>query len=64
MARTPKKKANSTDSDLQKLWTVALEIATDATKSSRDRNAAVANGIKIMAIQHKISPAEPEDFFS
>jgi hypothetical protein len=64
VSRAPKKKPNTVDTDLQKLWAVSLEIATDKQKSARDRNAAVANGIKIKAIEHKISPAEPESFFS
>lgn len=61
--RAPKK-TSSVDTDLKKLWSVALEIATDKTKSARDRNAAVANGVKIKLIEHKISPAEEQDFFS
>lgn len=64
MTRAPRIKKSTTDTDLQKLWNVALEIATDKQKSARDRNAAVANGIKIKAIEHKISPAEEQDFFS
>jgi hypothetical protein len=63
MTRAPRKK-ETRDTDLKKLWKVALSIAEDTAKSARDRNAAVANGIKIKAIEHKISPAEPEDFFS
>jgi hypothetical protein len=52
------------DSYLEALKKVSLAIAEDASKSARDRNAAVANGVKLAAIEHKISPAGEEDFFS
>lgn len=61
MTRASKKRQ---DSYLEILKKVALEIATDRSKSARDRNAAVANGLKAAAIEHKISPAEEQDFFS
>ena len=65
MTRAPKKKTATTkESFLETMKSVAREIATDKSKSARDRNAAVANGLKAAAIEHKISPAEEQDFFS
>jgi len=49
--------------DLERAMAVSLDIAEDAGKAARDRNTAVANVAKLLAIQHKISPGETEDFF-
>jgi hypothetical protein len=42
---------------------VSVEIATDKSKSARDRNTAVANIAKLLLIEHRISPLEDADFF-
>jgi len=58
-----RKKVPAKDSYIDALKRVSLEIAEDKQKSARDRNAAVANGVKLAAIEHKISPNETDDFF-
>lgn len=58
------KKPVKKDDFLAKLKREVEAIATDQQASRRDRNAAIANGIKLLQIEHKINPGEVEDFFA
>ena len=51
------------DAFLESLKVVSLEIANDKSASRRDRNAAVANGTRLLQIEHRINPGEDADFF-
>lgn len=57
------KKPRQKDDFLAKLKKEVEAIATDKDASRRDRNAAIANGIKLLQIEHKINPTEVENFF-
>jgi hypothetical protein len=57
------KKPSKKDNFLETLKREVEAIATDQDASRRDRNAAIANGIKLLQIEHKINPGEIEDFF-
>ena len=59
MSKVPTKK----DEFLMALKKATLEIIRDQAASRRDRNTAVANGAKLLAIEHKINPGEESDFF-
>lgn len=57
------KKTKQRDDFLETLKREVEAIATDQEASRRDRNAAIANGIKLLQIEHKINPNEVENFF-
>lgn len=52
------------DEFLVTLKRVTLEVANDPKASRRDRNQAVANGARLLAIEHRLYPGEEGDFFS
>lgn len=58
------KKPKPKDDFLEKLKREVEAIATDKDASRRDRNAAIANGIKLLQIEHKINPMEVDNFFA
>lgn len=61
-----KKSANKDtqrDAFLENLKEVTRAIANDKEASRRDRNVAVANGVRLLQIEHRILPQEDADFF-
>jgi hypothetical protein len=56
-------KTTHRDAFLETMKEVSLEIATDKAASRRDRNTAVANGAKLLQIEHRIAPGDEGDFF-
>jgi len=63
MKKPANKEKTERDAFLEGLKSVTNEIAHDKKKSARDRNVAVANGVRLLQIEHRISPAEDVDFF-
>jgi hypothetical protein len=59
----PAAKKPSKDAFLDKLKKAIEDVIKDPKASKRDVNAAVANGAKLLQIEHKISPEATEDFF-
>lgn len=59
-----KPKAPPKDTFLARLKSATLEVINDPEVSNRDKNQAVANGSRLLAIEHRISPGEEGDFFS
>jgi hypothetical protein len=51
------------DDFLADLKAAVRAVITDTKATKRDINAAVANGAKLLQIEHKINPTEAEDFF-
>jgi hypothetical protein len=51
------------DTFLEDLKAAVRGVINDGTATKRDVNQAVANGAKLLQIEHKINPAESEDFF-
>lgn len=51
------------DDFLADLKAAVRKVIHDEHTSKRDINAAVANGAKLLVIEHKINPAEADDFF-
>ncbi len=60
---TKAKKTNQKDDFLADLKAAVRAVITDTKATKRDINAAVANGAKLLQIEHKINPQESEDFF-
>lgn len=61
--KKPVSKENQRDAFLENLKEVTRAIANDKEASRRDRNVAVANGVRLLQIEHRINPAEDADFF-
>jgi hypothetical protein len=61
--KKPANKETARDAFLENLKQVTNEIANDRNRSARDRNVAVANGVRLLQIEHRINPAEDADFF-
>lgn len=57
------KKPKQKDDFLEMLKKGVKTIVEDEQASRRDRNAAIANGAKLLQIEHKINPHEEENFF-
>lgn len=60
---TRRKKTENTNDFLEKLKKAVEDVITDPKAIKRDINAAVANGAKLLQIEHKINPNEDGDFF-
>ncbi len=60
---TKAKTSTKSDDFLEALKKAVRDVITDKTAHKRDINAAVANGAKLLQIEHKINPQESEDFF-
>ena len=56
-------KDTAKDVFLETLKKATLEIVKDKDASRRDRNVAIANGAKLLQIEHRIAPADEGDFF-
>jgi len=54
---------NTKDAFLEDLKKAVRGVINDPNTAKRDINAAVANGAKLLQIEHKINPTEAEDFF-
>ena len=61
--KKPVNKETHRDAFLENLKEVTRQIANDKEASRRDRNVAVANGVRLLQIEHRIYPAEEADFF-
>jgi hypothetical protein len=61
MSKPPKQAQR--DEFLLALKKATLEVINDKSVSKRDKNQAVANGAKLLAIEHRIKPGEEGDFF-
>jgi len=62
MTRKPER-SKTKDAFLEMLKKQVEQIAADGEVSKRDRNNAIANGVKLLQIEHKINPGDTEDFF-
>lgn len=60
--KTPAKK-NTKDAFLETLKKAVEDVINAEGAAKKDINAAVANGVKLLQIEHKINPGETEDFF-
>ena len=60
-ATTPKPKPK--DTFLEDLKGSVRAVINDKNATNRDKNAAVANGAKLLQIEHKINPADETEFF-
>jgi len=60
---TRAKKLKENDNFLELLKKGVKEIVEGAKTTNRDKNAAIANGAKLLQIEHKINPNEPDSFF-
>lgn len=60
-AATPKSKPK--DTFLEDLKGAVRGVINDKKATKRDINAAVANGAKLLQIEHKINPADETEFF-
>ena len=56
-------RATTKDAFLETLKKATLEVINDKQASRRDRNVAIANGAKLLQIEHKISPGDEGDFW-
>jgi len=63
MKKPAKNAETQRDAFLENLKEVTRAIANDKEASRRDRNVAVANGVRLLQIEHRINPAEDADFF-
>jgi hypothetical protein len=61
--KKPANKETQRDAFLENLKEVTRAIANDKEASRRDRNVAVANGVRLLQIEHRIAPQEDVDFF-
>lgn len=61
--KKPANKETQRDAFLENLKEVTRKIANDEQASRRDRNVAVANGVRLLQIEHRIAPQEDVDFF-
>ena len=61
--KKPANKETHRDAFLENLKEVTRAIANDKEASRRDRNVAVANGVRLLQIEYKILPPEEADFF-
>lgn len=60
---TRRKKTETSNDFLAKLKKAVEDVIADKKAEKKDINAAVANGAKLLQIEHKINPSEAEDFF-
>lgn len=61
--KRPANKETHKDAFLERLKQATLEVINDHATSRRDKNQAVANGAKLLQIEHRIAPGDEGDFF-
>lgn len=61
--KKPANKETHKDAFLQRLKEATLEVINDTATSRRDKNVAIANGAKLLQIEHRIAPGDEGDFF-